>query len=132
MMLLAREAALAESGEREAERQGIERRRGLRIAQARPVKVFEATSARYFGGQTEDISATGLRIELPASAPVRPGKVLSIHVGLNASGEALANRRQMIPAKVVWVRRSAPGTTGAKLMAGIEFLASIAVHLDAA
>ena len=38
-----------------------ERRRGLRIRQNRPVKVYEPTSARYFGGQTCDISSTGLR-----------------------------------------------------------------------
>lgn len=109
---------------------GIERRRGLRIRQNRPVKVLEPTSARYFGGQTADISSTGLRIELPVSAPVRPGVVLSIHVGLSGSGQTLANRRQMIPAKVVWVDRGRAGT--GKLVAGIEFLASIAAHLDAA
>ena len=108
----------------------VERRRGLRIRQNRPIKVLEPTSARYFGGQTSDISATGLRIELPVSAPVRPGKVLSIHVGLSLAGESLANRRQMIPAKVVWVDRSQGGT--GKLTAGIEFLATIAAHLDAA
>ncbi|HLL88744.1 MAG TPA: hypothetical protein VK324_05535, partial [Tepidisphaeraceae bacterium] len=45
---------------------GSERRRGLRIRQARPVKVFEPTACRYFGGQTCDVSATGLRLELPA------------------------------------------------------------------
>src|SRR5947199_8859651 len=83
-----------------------ERRRGLRVRQARPVKVYEAAGGRYFGGQTEDISATGLRIELPASADMRPGEVLNIHVGLNRGGCMLANRRHMIPAKVVWVDRT--------------------------
>ena len=107
-----------------------ERRRGLRISQHRPIKVFEPTSARYIGGQTEDISATGLRIELPASSPVLPGTILSIHVGLNATGESLANRRQMIPARVVWTRRW--GMRNTKLIAGVEFLANIAAHLDAA
>src|SRR5688500_5639890 len=106
---------------------GVERRRGLRIRQNRPVKVLEPISARYFGGQTADISSTGLRIELPVSAPVRPGTVLSIHVGLNGIGQSLANRRQMMPAKVVWVDRGRPGA--GKLVAGIEFLASIAAHL---
>src|SRR5215211_2600382 len=67
-----------------------ERRRGLRVRQARPVKVYEAAGARYFGGQTEDISATGLRIELPASAHLRPGEVLNIHVGLSRGGLMLA------------------------------------------
>ncbi len=109
---------------------GAERRRGLRIRQSRPIKIFEATAGRYFGGQTQDISSTGLRIELPASASVRPGKLLSIHVGLSDIGQPLANRRQMIPARVVWVTRS---EAGARTMdAGIEFLASIAAELDAA
>jgi hypothetical protein len=109
---------------------GAERRRGLRIAQARPIKVFEHTSSRYLPGETLDVSATGLRIELPVSAPVRAGKLLSIHVGLSRSGESLANRRQMIPARVIWIDRSGHG--GNTMTAGIEFLASIAAHLDAA
>jgi len=109
---------------------GGERRRGLRITQHRPVKVYEPSSGRYVGGQTEDISSTGLRIELPASAPVVPGKILSIHVGLSSAGQMLANRRQMIPARVVWARRL--HSDPAKLVAGVEFLASIAAHRDAA
>ena len=108
-----------------------ERRRGLRVRQHRPVKVFEPLGGRYFGGQTGDISATGLRIELPAYAAVRPGETLSIHVGLSHRGESLANRRQMIPVRVVWVNRgpdSSPGT----LEAGVEFMASIAARRHAA
>jgi hypothetical protein len=112
---------------------GAERRRGLRIQQNRPIKVYEPSAARYFGGQTHDVSATGLRIELPVSTAVRPGKLLNIHVGLSATGESLANRRQMIPARVVWVDRSSTdGSTLGQLQAGVEFLASIAAHLDAA
>lgn len=110
--------------------EGAERRRGLRIRQTRPVKVFEPGAGRYFGGQTEDISNTGLRIELPMWAPVRAGSNLSIHVGLSRTGESLANRRQMIPVRVVWVNRRAG--KNARLEAGVEFLASIAAHLDAA
>jgi len=106
-----------------------ERRRGLRIRQFRPIRVCEPSGARSFVGQTEDISATGLRIELPASASLRPGKVLSVHVGLNDRGSMLANRRQMIPARVVWIDR---GETMATVVAGVEFIASIAAHLDAA
>ncbi len=110
---------------------GSERRRGLRIRQARPVKVLEPATSRYFGGQTEDVCATGLRIELPASMPIRPGKLLSVHVGLDSAGQTLANRRQMIPAKVVWVDRRSKFDVG-RLVAGIEFLASVAARLDAA
>ena len=111
--------------------EGIERRRGLRIRQNRPVKVFDGAAARYFGGQTEDISVTGLRVELPAYAPIRPGDTLSIHVGLNQYGQQLANRRQMIPARVVWVNRD-DKRIGGRIEAGVEFLSGIAAHLDAA
>lgn len=127
MMTLVREPFAADV----IEQSGVERRRGLRIAQSRPVKVFEPSIARYYGGQTEDVSATGLRIELPMSAPVQRGKLLSIHVGVGESGQALANRREMIPAKVVWINRDLTRTDG-RMTAGVEFLASIAVHRDAA
>jgi hypothetical protein len=110
---------------------GAERRRGLRIQQTRPIKVYDPTISRYYGGQTQDVSSTGLRLELPASASVRPGRLLSIHVGLNDKGEALANRRQMIPVRVMWVDRSDNGSSRTLSM-GIEFLASIAAELDAA
>jgi hypothetical protein len=95
------------------------------------VKVFEPAGARYFGGQTEDVSSTGLRLELPLYANVRPGETLSVHVGLSTKGETLANRRQMIPARVVWVNRMA-GQNKGRLEAGIEFIASMAAGLDAA
>ena len=108
-----------------------ERRRGLRIRQNRPVKIFEPAAARYYGGQTEDVSTTGLRVELPASAPLSEGEVLNIHVGPNQLGQALANRRHMMPARVVWVDRNAAMRTG-RLMAGVEFLSSIAAQLHAA
>jgi hypothetical protein len=54
-------------------------------------------------------------------------------VGLSRKGESLANRRQMIPARVVWVRRAPsredrPGT----VEAGVEFLSGISALLDAA
>jgi hypothetical protein len=110
----------------------IERRRGLRIAQCRPVKVFEPTSARYIPGHTEDVSATGLRIELPVSAPVIPGNLINVHVGLSSLGEVLANRRQMIPAKVVWIDRTSRGSKRKTMTLGIEFLAGISAQRDAA
>lgn len=117
---------------RNAERPG-ERRRGLRVRQHRPVKIYEPVGARYFGGQTEDISSTGLRIELPAFATVREGETLCIHVGLSRKGQSLANRRHMMPARVVWVRRRAsrPGRPGT-IEAGVEFSSSISALLDAA
>jgi hypothetical protein len=115
----------------EQSRGEVERRRGLRIRQNRPIKIFEPTIARYYGGQTHDVSATGLRIELPMSAPVQRGRLLSVHVGVGPGGLPLANRRAMIPARVVWIDRDLTRTDG-RMTAGIEFLASIAAHLEAA
>ena len=106
MTTLVKEQAATTSLKLPVQTDGTERRRGLRIAQARPVKIFEHASNRYFPGQTMDVSATGLRIELPVSSPVRAGKLLSIHVGLSHAGETLANRRQMIPARVIWIDRT--------------------------
>ena len=117
--------------ERESAPTSSERRRGLRIRQTRPVKVYEPAGARYFGGQTEDVSTTGLRLELPLYANVQPGEMLSVHVGLSSKGETLANRRQMLPARVVWVNRNARNSTG-RMEAGVEFISSSSAGLDAA
>ena len=122
----------ASAGSRSSEAVPDERRRGLRIRQNRPIKVYEPTTSRFFGGQTCDISSTGLRIELPASMPVVEGKVVSIHVGLNDRGQALVNRRGMMPAKIVWVDRSFGPDKRPRLMAGVEFVASITAYVDAA
>jgi len=108
-----------------------ERRRGLRIRQNRPIKVYEPATSRYFPGQTGDISSTGLRIELPLSTPIRPGKVVDILVGTSSCGETLAHRRSMIPARVVWIDYSTRQSAG-RLVEGIEFAASIAAQVDAA
>ena len=128
MMTLVREHRTKELEDNNA---GMERRRGLRIQQNRPIKVYEPTLARFFGGQTQDVSATGLRIELPMSAPVQRGRLLTVHVGLNEAGQPLANRKQMILAKIVWIDRDVQRTDG-RMLAGVEFLASTAAHLDAA
>lgn len=131
MLLISEPMHQVESEGAELNADGIERRRGLRVRQQRPVKVFASAAARYFGGQTEDISATGLRIELPRHAPLESGDTLNIHVGLDQLGQPLANRRQMIPARVVWVNRQDNRISG-RIEIGIEFLTSIAARLDAA
>ena len=132
MLLLSREVEAGIDSEHADSGHGQrERRRGLRVRQHRPVKIFEPAGNRYFGGQTEDISSTGLRIELPAFAAVREGEPLWIHVGLNRKGESLANRRQMIPVRVVWVNRTGPHRPGT-IEAGVEFHSTIAALLDAA
>jgi len=52
-------------------------------------------------------------------------------VGLSHRGETLANRRQMMPVRVVWVSRD-PAGKSATLEAGVEFMANIAARRDAA
>ena len=70
-------------------------------ASARPGRSMSSNRPTpFFGGRTRNISTTGLRIELPYSA-LEPGDVLNVHVDWNRDGSMLANRRQMIPAKVV-------------------------------
>jgi len=108
-----------------------ERRRGLRIRQHRPVKLFDPAANRYIAGQTHDVSATGICMEMTRALPLEEGHVVCVHVGLSDQGSLLANRRNMIPARIVWIDRSEGRHTG-KLRAGVEFIASIAAHLHAA
>ena len=108
-----------------------DRRRGLRVNQIRPVKVYEPTACRYLAGRTEDVSVTGMRIRMPRSAPLLPGTILAVHVGLDGAGQPLVNRREMMPARVVWVDRESD-PDGPSLHAGIEWVANIAAALDAA
>ena len=87
--------------------------------------------SRFISGSTENVSVTGLRITLPASSPVREGNTLTVHVGLAKGGEPLVNRREMMPARVVWVDRESDESNRV-ISVGVEFTASIAAHLDAA
>ena len=50
-----------------------ERRRGLRVRQARPVKLLDLALTRTIVGRTVDVSATGLRVELTGGAGLRTG-----------------------------------------------------------
>lgn len=110
--------------------ESAERRRGLRIAQARPVKVLDAIGGRTLVGETIDVSATGLRVQLPIGSALRVGEMLGIHVGLSRIGEKLANRRQMVPVRVVWVGQ--PIERKGTVVAGVEFATAISAQLDAA
>src|SRR5580698_5230657 len=98
---------------------GSERRRGLRIRQLRPIKLYDPRGCRFIGGTTEDVSVTGLRIVLPRSAPLGEGSQVIVHVGLDEGGHPLANRRDMMPARVVWVDRAVQPGVG--ITAGIEW-----------
>ncbi len=108
-----------------------ERRRGLRIRQCRPIKVYEPRTARYFPGRTADISATGLRVKLPLSVPLIPGSILSLHIGTDKAGNTLAPRCHMTDARVIWTRRDSASPLG-QLLAGLELLSTAAIQVEAA
>jgi PilZ domain len=107
-----------------------ERRRGLRVSQRRPVKVFDACAGRYFGGQTHDLSERGLRIELPKSTPVNPGAILELFLGADANAP-LAIRSRMRQVRIVWINRESPDSQSL-LVAGVEFVRRAAAAMDAA
>ena len=62
---------------------------------------------------------------------LKPGEVLLVHVGQNRGGAALANRKSMIPTRVVWMKRETD-LRGAVVTAGLEFSVAIEARLDAA
>lgn len=103
----------------------LERRRAVRVVQERPVKVYEPYASRFFGGCTIDISSTGMKLSFPAWAQLNIGRVINVHVGLAAGGQPLANRRSMIPARVVWIRANESTSPNDGLIVGIEFLTGI-------
>src|SRR4051794_39951526 len=106
-----------------------ERRRGLRIRQNRAIKVFEPAASRYFGGQTHDISSSGLRLKLPLATPVRPGRIVNIHV--SSENDGLGNHRQMLPARIIWIDREGDRIPG-RMVAGVEFLSAVAAQANVA
>lgn len=114
---------------RMVEAEGADRRRGMRIALDRPVKLLEPRLRRYIAGRTRDASASGLKLELPGSAPLGVGARVQVLLGIDGDA-AVASQREMLPARIVWMQR---GSVGARqrLLAGVE-LVHAALALDAA
>lgn len=108
---------------------GADRRRSLRVRQARPVKIFNPLARKFLPGKTLDVSSTGLRIELPIASTVASGTLLNVHVGLSQQGSSLANRRRMIPARVVWMHQAG---LDHRAVVGLEFVTSQAASQGAA
>lgn len=103
----------------------LDRRRAGRVVQERPVKVYEPYASRFFGGRTIDVSSTGMKLSFPAWVQMNIGRVINVHVGLAVGGQPLANRRSMIPARVVWMNVPPAGETHQGVTVGIEFLTGI-------
>ncbi len=95
------------------------------------MKVYEPRTSRYFPGRTADISASGLRLKLPLSTPVVAGSMLCLHIGLDEPGDALASRRHMLEARVIWTRRDNNGPES-QLTAGLELLSTATIQVHAA
>ncbi len=103
----------------------MERRRGLRVAERRPIKVFEPITGRFFGGSTRDVSTTGLRLTLPSKCPVREGSELRLTIGQPGGSGALVPRRSMVHAQVVWSRQTPNGTdVGVELSSSVQAAAA--------
>ncbi len=109
----------------------MERRRGLRIAQNRSVKVYEPSASRFLAGKTRNISSTGLQLEFPGFVQLSPGRIVNIHIGIDDRGYALANRRNMVMARVVWVKPETVMKTEI-VLAGVEYLTDTTAGLGAA
>ena len=116
------------AADRESDVLAAERRRGLRISQDRPVRVFEPNTARFVGGRTRDVSSTGLQITFEQDVDLQPGRVINIAVGCDEGGSPLANRRHLIPARVAWISFRSEE----EFVAGVEFLTGITAGAGAA
>lgn len=98
----------------------LDRRRAPRISQQRPVRVYEPAASRFFVGQTLNVSSTGLQVEFPPFVQLPPGRLINVHIGIEEGGQPLANRRSMVPARVVWSESTTKGRECVRV--GLEFL----------
>lgn len=102
----------------------LERRRGVRVEQRRPVKLLDPRTGRYHGAVTLDVSGTGLKLSIPRTLPVLQGTVLHLHVAGESQG--LISRSQMVPVRIVWLRGEV------EKQAGVELLATPTAAVEAA
>jgi len=102
----------------------LERRRSGRVAQVRPVTVYEPYASRFFGGQTVDVSAAGMKLRLPGWVKLRPGRIIDLHAGVKSGALPLPNRRKAVLCRVVWTQLDQSGEKP-QLVVGVEFLSTI-------
>jgi c-di-GMP-binding flagellar brake protein YcgR len=98
----------------------LERRKGVRVKIARPVRIHEPITGRHMAGRTRDISASGLRIEMPITNAIRVGETISVVLGTLSNSGLIRNRKPTISARVVWIKRDAK-LVRPMLTAGVEF-----------
>lgn len=104
----------------------FERRSATRVKISRPVRVIDLTIGRHAAGRSRDVSATGMKLEIPVTNAIREGDTIHVDVGTLAGIGPLAGRPHVIPARVIWIRREHK-LLRPLLTAGVEF----SLELDA-
>lgn len=98
----------------------LERRGATRIRISRPVRVIDLSICRHAAGRSRDISATGMRVEIPATNAIQVGDTIHVDVGTLSGAGPLAGRPRVIPGRIVWIQREAK-MVRPMLTAGVEF-----------
>lgn len=99
-----------------------DRRRRPRASIEQTVKLYDPVSGRYFAGHTQDVSDSGLRLELPARVPARAGQTALVYIAASHMGRGLIDHAALIPIRYVWVRRETD-EQGERCVCGVEVLA---------
>lgn len=99
---------------------GAERRQYQRFPMTTGVMCYHEPSGRDIPVRSQDISAGGMKLFLPPTAPVRAGHGVYVDLGGIARPELLGRGDEPIPATIVRVDRSTLTTDG-HLVVGIRF-----------
>ena len=102
---------------------GDERRRHPRYPLATNMQFHHGPSRREVPARSVDISAGGIRMYVPVSAPVRPGQPVRMNMGAICRPELIGTDRKSVDGTIVRVDRSRLTTTG-YMSIGIRFAAA--------
>jgi protein involved in polysaccharide export with SLBB domain len=109
----------------------IERRRVDRVKVIRGASLTESAHGRQVVGSTRDVSATGVRLAIPAAVNLKPGDRVSVNLyGLAGLGLVRSNRSRL-PGRVVWVKRS-NRMVRPSLLVGVEFTPDLDAQVNVA
>jgi len=102
---------------------GDERRRHPRYPLATGMEFHHGPSRREVPARSVDISAGGIRMYVPPSAPVRPGQPVRMNMGAICRPEMIGMSRKSVNGTIVRVDRNGLTTTGC-LSIGVRFAAA--------
>ena len=100
-----------------------ERRRHPRYPLATSMQFHHGPSRRKVPARSVDISAGGIRMHVPVSAPVRAGQPVRMNMGAICRPEMIGMDRKSVNGTIVRVDRSGLTATG-NLSIGIRFAAA--------